>query len=84
MPTVDTVLRDAWRLEPSVTIGVRRPDGTLSWGVYTAEPLLDPETGRTAGAVVTFVDITERKRAEEARRESEDRNLPDADSHTVH
>ena len=59
--------------QPAVTIGVRRPDGAISWAVYNAEPLLDPETGRPAGAVVTFVDITARKRAEQALRESEER-----------
>jgi PAS domain S-box-containing protein len=59
--------------QPGVTIGVRRPDGEISWGVFTAAPLLDPETARPCGAVVTFVDITQRKRTEEALRESEER-----------
>jgi PAS domain S-box-containing protein len=55
------------------TIGVRRPDGQTSWAVFTAVPLEDPASGGTAGAVVTFLDITERKRAERALAESEAR-----------
>lgn len=68
--------------QPPVTIGVRRPDGTLSWAVFRAEPVKDAE-GALAGAVVTFLDITDRKRAEEARAASEEKwrllaqNLPD-------
>src|SRR5262249_34547044 len=47
------------------TIGVYRPDGTISWGIYSAWPLTHSETGALAGAVVCCVDITERKRTEE-------------------
>ena len=50
--------------QPATTIGVRRPDGTTAWAVFTAIPLTDPATDETTGAVVTFLDITERKRAE--------------------
>jgi PAS domain S-box-containing protein len=59
--------------QPPATIGVRRPDGEICWGVFTAAPLLHPETGQTCAAVVTFVDITQRKRTEQALRESEER-----------
>jgi PAS domain S-box-containing protein len=59
--------------QPAVTIGARRADGEIAWAVYNAEPLLDPQTGGLAGAVVTFVDITPRKRMEQALRESEER-----------
>ena len=59
--------------QPPLTIGVRRPDGEISWCVYTTEPLLDPQTGQLSGAVVTFVDITHRKKAEQAQRETEER-----------
>jgi PAS domain S-box-containing protein len=68
--------------QPPVTIGVRRPDGTISWAVYRAVPALDAE-GRMTGAVVTFLDITERKHAEEELRRRENQwrslaeNLPD-------
>ncbi len=50
--------------QPAITLGVMRPDGEISWAIYTALPVFDPETGRPDGAVVTFPEITERKRAE--------------------
>lgn len=64
------------------TLGVRKPDGELSWAVFRAEPVLDA-AGGLAGAVVTFLDITERKRIEEDRQRSEQKwrllaeHLPD-------
>ncbi len=65
-----------------ITLGVRKPDGEISWAVFRAEPVLDPD-GSLAGAVVTFLDITERKRIEEERQRSEQKwrvlaeHLPD-------
>ena len=65
-----------------VTIGVRRPDGQTYWAIFRAEPVLE-ENGDLAGAIVTFIDITERKLAEEELRRSEQKwrslgeNLPD-------
>jgi PAS domain S-box-containing protein len=50
---------------------VKRPDGEISWAVFTAAPII--EGARVTGAVVTFLDITDRKRAEAARAESEAR-----------
>lgn len=67
---------------PPVTIGIRRPDGVIVWAVFRAEPVMGAD-GKLGGAVVTFLDITERKRAEEARAASEEKwrvlgqNLPD-------
>ena len=64
------------------TLGVRKPNGELSWAVFRAEPVLDAD-GQLAGAVVTFLDITERKRIEEERQRSEQKwrvlaeHLPD-------
>jgi len=64
------------------TIGVRRPDGQTIWAVFRAVPLHDAE-GTLDGAVVSFLDITERKIAEEKVKRSERRwrtlaeNLPD-------
>jgi PAS domain S-box-containing protein len=51
--------------QPPVTLGVRKPDGTIAWAVYSALPVFDPESHRVAGCVLTFVDITERKNLEE-------------------
>jgi PAS domain S-box-containing protein len=61
------------KAQPPMTIGVRRPDGTTSWAVYTAVPVLDPATGKVSGAVVTLLDVTDRKRFERALVESEAR-----------
>ncbi len=56
-----------------VTLGLRRPDGTVAWAVYSAVPLPDPRGGPPRAAVLTIVDITARKQAEDALRESEER-----------
>ncbi len=53
------------------TIGVRRPNGTIAWAIFTAVPVRNHDSGEVEGAVVTFLDISERKRAEAALRESE-------------
>jgi two-component system, cell cycle sensor histidine kinase and response regulator CckA len=53
--------------EPATTIGVRRPDGHTSWALFRALPLQDEDTSELAGAIVTFLDISERKAAEAAR-----------------
>ena len=47
-----------------VVMGVKRPDGSVFWINVNAVPLLD-ETGALKGGVVTFQNITERKRTEE-------------------
>jgi len=59
------------RPQAARTIGVRRPDGTVAWAVFTAIPLCDDVTGESRGAVVTFLDITERKQIEEERQRLE-------------
>lgn len=55
--------------QPPRVIGVKRSDGIL-WGIFTAIPLAGPG-GKLDGVVVMFVDITDRKRAEEERRRLE-------------
>lgn len=59
--------------QPRKTIGVQRADGSTSWAVFTAVPVKDPHTLTTTGAVVTFLDITERLAAERTLAESEER-----------
>jgi signal transduction histidine kinase/CheY-like chemotaxis protein len=51
--------------QPAVTLGVRKPNAEVSWAVFRAVPIRDPATHQVTGAVVTFLDITERKRFEE-------------------
>jgi PAS domain S-box-containing protein len=57
--------------QPATTLGVRLADGRMIWGIFTANPVSDPETGQMTGAVVTFLDITERKHLEEQLRQSQ-------------
>ena len=57
--------------QPATTMGIRHPDGTVTWAVFTAIPLRAPATGELTGAVMTFLDITERKQAEEDRKRLE-------------
>ncbi|MFO0863990.1 MAG: response regulator [Gemmataceae bacterium] len=56
--------------EGAATIGVKRRDGTICWAVFTAVPLLN-EKNLPSGAIVTFVDITERKSLEEQLRQAQ-------------
>ena len=49
---------------------LRRKDGTTVWAQASASPILDRE-GHFQGSFAMFTDITERKHAEEALRESE-------------
>lgn len=55
-------------VQPPVTLGVERPDGAVAWAVFRAAPVRDVEGGPVTGAVVTFMDITERKAHEDERR----------------
>ena len=57
--------------QPATMVGVRRADGRISWGIVTAIPATDPETNRMTGAVVTFLDVTERRHLEEQLRQSQ-------------
>jgi PAS domain S-box-containing protein len=55
-----------------VVIGTRRPDGQVSWALYSAVPLLARGRQQPVGAVVMFVDFTERKRIEAERKQAEE------------
>jgi PAS domain S-box-containing protein len=57
--------------QPPMTIGVRRPDGRISWAVFTAVPVKDPSSGKVTSAIVTFLDVTERRAREAAAREQQ-------------
>jgi two-component system, cell cycle sensor histidine kinase and response regulator CckA len=58
--------------QPAVTLGIHRPDGSTAWAVFRAMPISDPSTDEVLGAIVTFLDITERKWAEQELRRSQD------------
>ncbi len=63
-------LRTGEAVEPLV-LGTLRPTGEISWAIYTAVPVQDLDSGELEGVVVTFLDITARKVAEDALRDSE-------------
>ena len=50
-----------------VTMGILRPNGERRWLLVNAAPIVEPDGGRAMlGVVSTFLDITERRQAEEA------------------
>jgi PAS domain S-box-containing protein len=57
--------------QAAITLGVRRPDGDISWGVYKAVATRDPLSKQVTGAVLTILDITERKRVEDKLRQTQ-------------
>jgi PAS domain S-box-containing protein len=54
------------------TVGVKRPNGTTLWAVFSALPVKDADTGEVKGALVTFLDISGRKRVEDELSRSRD------------
>jgi signal transduction histidine kinase/CheY-like chemotaxis protein/predicted hydrocarbon binding protein len=57
--------------QPATTLGVRKPNAEISWAVFRAVPTRDPASLEINGAVVTFFDITERKRFEDKLRHTQ-------------
>ncbi|HWE23988.1 MAG TPA: PAS domain S-box protein, partial [Myxococcales bacterium] len=57
----------------NVVIGTPKADGTLAWLSVNTEPLFNPGGSTLSGVIATFIDISERKRTEEALRASEHR-----------
>ncbi len=56
-----------------VIMGVHKPDDTLAWVSINSRALIHPNESVPYASVASFVDITERKRLEEALRASEER-----------
>jgi PAS domain S-box-containing protein len=59
--------------QSDVCMGVKKPNGDISWISISAQPLFHGNESLPYAVVSTFTDITERKLAEEALRESEER-----------
>ncbi len=60
-------------LQVDVVVGLQLPAAPMLWIKVTAEPLLDPTTGKPAAALVTLVESTHPKHVEESLKQSEDR-----------
>ena len=54
-----------------VVMGVRKPEGSLTWVSINAQPIFHPGDIKHYAVVATFTEITERKQAERSLRESE-------------
>jgi two-component system cell cycle sensor histidine kinase/response regulator CckA len=57
--------------QPATTIGMRKPNGEISWAMFRAVPTRDSQSQAITGAVCTFLDITERKRFEDKLRHTQ-------------
>ncbi len=60
------------QLVKNIVMGVKRPDKTIRWINVSAAPFLD-EDNKISGIVGTFSDITDRKKAEQKLKESEEK-----------
>ena len=62
-------------------VGVRLPSGgDLTWLIINAEPVLNADDGTVQNLIATYYDITERMKADETIRESEERYRTIADA----
>ncbi|HEY9668588.1 MAG TPA: adenylate/guanylate cyclase domain-containing protein, partial [Coleofasciculaceae cyanobacterium] len=59
--------------QSNVVMGVRKPDGILTWISMNSQPLFQPGAAQPYAVVVSFSDITELKQVEEALRNAEER-----------
>ncbi len=57
----------------NVIMGVHKPSGDLTWISINSQPLFRPGARKPYAAVASFFDITERKRAEDALRATQQR-----------
>jgi PAS domain S-box-containing protein len=60
------------RPSSDVVLGIKRPDGPLTWLSINAHPLIRKGEATPYASVATFTDITARRRTEEALRRSEE------------
>ncbi len=70
-----TIARTTGEPVRGVVIGVRHPSGTVRWLRVSASPLRDAASDEVLGAVVSFSDVTEARRGEQALLDS--RNISD-------
>lgn len=68
-----TISRRTGQSCANVIMGVNKPSGELAWISINSQPLLRPGEPKPYAVVASFYDITERRWAEEALRESEER-----------
>ncbi len=56
-----------------VTLGTRQPNQQVTWAVFRVVPVRNGDDGKAEGAIVTFLDITDRRRMEDRLSKSEAR-----------
>ncbi len=66
-----TVTLRTGKPQSNVIMGVHKPDGTLTWISINSQPIFQPGEHEPSAVVASFVDISERKRVEQALVQSE-------------